>query len=292
MVSPLLVPVPSVTPPAVDATAAAQAWALANGYTPPAAPSGPVLPAAVPYRTVSFLDEFGGTAFDPTKWEPIFWYAKLDSPGDIPNNNGGQADLSCISVANGLLTLTATSKTPGNPQSWLNGFLDTASFYATPRGGWYGQASIKGCGGQPGTWPAFVFYEDGEKASGLQYFELDPVEMINQPPGYHGQQAWQGIHPASGSYPSAQIGTLGIDLSSAFHTYGVMVDPAGNVTRFFDGQQNGPVQPVGQNALEPMFANVTMSTGGNAQDGWAGVPSPTGPSRYVMEVEYVGVWVA
>jgi hypothetical protein len=46
----------------------------------------------------------------------------------------------------------------------------------------------------------------------------------------------------------------------------------------------------GSNATEPMFLNLTMSIGGQSNDGWAGAPTAATPSTVAMHVGAVRVW--
>ena len=89
-----------------------------------------------------------------------------------------------------------------------------------------------------------------------------------------GQSAWASWHstgPAGGS--THQIGTYGIDLTGP-HSYGVSVDASGNIQYWFDGRPVGAMITGGSNATEPMFLNLTMSIGGQANDGWDRLGGP------------------
>ena len=106
----------------------------------------------------------------------------------------------------------------------------------------------------------------------------------------HGQSAWASWHstgPAGGS--THQIGTYGIDLTGP-HSYGVSVDASGNIQYWFDGRPVGAMITGGSNATEPMFLNLTMSIGGQANDGWASAPTAATPSTVAMHVGAVRVW--
>lgn len=293
-----------------DVTAQAQAWALANGYTPPGnnppppppPPTNPVpTPSGITFSRLVLNENFDGTDQsgkplanpakpNPALWETTVWYASPDTPGDISDSNGGVADAGHVAVANGSLVLTASSTTPTNAQSWKCGYVDCAPFFQF-KGPGYVEWRAQLPPAHPGYWAALVAYENTDLTAGEPYAEWDFVEAVSTPSGgkVQPQTAFSSWHPAGNAAgTSRQIGGSGVDLTG-WHTYGLNVDAQGNMQYYFDGTKTGAVIAGGTNALEEMFFNALMSIGGTANDGWAGVPTAATPSA-TMLVDYVRAW--
>ncbi|HWE56604.1 MAG TPA: hypothetical protein VG435_13910, partial [Acidimicrobiales bacterium] len=286
----------TVAPTTTTTVAPTTTTTVAPTTTTTVAPSGPVpTPSALrsTYSSLSFDDEFTGTTLNNRHWETCIWYAACGSSATISDNGGGTADPADVSVGNGL-SLAATSTTPTNAKSWGNGWIDSAPYYATPAGGYYVEIEARMPGAAAGLWPALCLYEDSNLHPGISYAEMDILERVSQPlsnGSVAGPAAYQSWHSASGTDGdgSRQIGSQGIDLTG-WNTYGVSVSSTGTIQYYFDGSPTGTAFNAGSNALEPMFLNLAMTTGGSPSDSWAGVPSSSTPDPSVMNVAYVRVF--
>jgi beta-glucanase (GH16 family) len=247
--------------------------------------------AGVPPMTLTWSDEFRGTALDPTRWEESgLWY---DKGHYSPDGHGGDlASPSEVKVSGGELVLSATRRTAtvnGATYPWVDGFVDTSPNGVQPgfnvKAPFYLEISAKLPPAAPGEWPAIAMYQSPVNGA-AQYAEMDLLERVRVP-----ATAYMSFHPA-GSAPgfANQIGQPGVDLSSRFHSYGIYVDTSGSIQYYFDKSKVGRAIPGGANASEPMFLSVGMTMGGVANDGWAGVPTAATPNRVEMLVDYVRVW--
>lgn len=245
------------------------------------------------FPSLSYDENFTGTALDRNHWETCIWYESCGAHGSISDNGGGVADPADVTVDNGL-ALAASSSDPTDAQDWGDGWIDSAPYYETPAGGYYVEIEAKLPPAAPGLWPALCLYEDSNKNPTISYAEMDILERISQPQSngtVDPPTAFQSWHSASGrdGDGSRQLGGLGIDLTG-WNTYGVSVSSTGTIQFWFDGTPTGAPFVAGANALEPMFLNLSMTTGGTPQDGWAGVPTVATPNPAVMNVAYVRVF--
>ena len=287
-----------MTTPALNVTLTGDvsAQAVAAGWTPP--PTWPPKPVAnVPYKTYvggdEFLDPSGTGEPDPTLWEKVVWYSTAGATSSISDNGGGTADPAQVSVNGNVgLILKATSSTPLQPSTWHNGWVDSAPAGVTPgihvKAPFCAEAFCQLPAPAPGLWPAWCWYQD-TKDGASEYAEFDGFEGVLTP-GSAGEALWQSWHPA-GSAPGAsrQFGAYGINLTG-LNTYTITVDASGNIQYYFNGTPNGAAIVGGPNALEPMWCNFVMSTGGNPKDGWAGAPTVATPSTVQMVVRHLRIW--
>jgi len=240
--------------------------------------------------TLAWVDEFNGTTLDPTRWEDTgLWYAKGDYSPD--GHNGDIARPSQVNVTGGNLVLSATRRAisvDGVTYPWIDGFVDTAPNDINPgfriRAPFYAEVCAKLPPVSPGEWPSIVMYQSPINGA-TQYAEMDLLERVGAP-----ATAFMSFHPAGSAPGTAEQIDPSIDLSAAFHTYGIYVDPSGNIQYYFDGAALGSVIPGGANAMEPMFMTMGMTVGGVPDDGWAGIPMYFTPSPVQMLVGYMRVW--
>src|SRR6202035_2945164 len=135
-----------------------------------------------------------------------------------------------------------------------------------PNGNYYVEFKAKLPAAAPGLWPALVLYEDNDIApSNKVYAEMDILERVTNP-GTSATVAYQSWHPNGSAQGAAEeIGGAGVDLTG-WYTSGVAVSSAGTIQYYFNGNANGSAIAGGSNALEGMFLNAVMSTGGTPND--------------------------
>jgi hypothetical protein len=226
--------------------------------------------------SLTFSDEFNGTSLDTTKWTDHQWYDSSD-----PNIN--------YAVENGLLKIWPVSP-------FVNRTLTTDGKFSQTYG--YYEANMKLNVGK-GCWPAFWLYAHPVDARP----EIDIMEAY---PGGGPSSGWgdSNLHPvnfgltlhrANADYSFHQVPYQHtytefkppIDLSAAFHIYGVKWTST-SITFYFDGQQLGPTYSYSDSYYNrPMYVlfDLWFGSASGTPDG----TTPTGkPNSF--QVDYVRVW--
>ncbi|MBZ4420645.1 family 16 glycosylhydrolase [Myxococcus sp. RHSTA-1-4] len=231
---------------------------------------------------LTFSDEFD-SGFNTSKWNDHLWYESSN-----PTLN--------YKVSNGSLKIWPQRDASGN---FFNRTIDTDGKFSQTYG--YFEMEAKLPIGK-GVWPAFWLYAHPADARP----EIDIMEAY---PG-GGPDSWWGdanLHPvnygltlhkanADYSYHEVPYATKlrdfspygnGVDLSAAFHTYGVKWEPSG-ITFYFDGQQLGPkYQDTAGYYNRPMYVLLDLWFG--SASGTPDNTTPTGEGNS-FEVRYVRVW--
>lgn len=238
------------------------------GATPP--PSG---------WTLSWADEFNGTALDTSKWNI-----------EVNGNGGGNNELQYytarpenIRVAGGALVIEARKEAYMGKQ-YTSGRITTQN-----KASWqYGrmEARMKIPTGK-GTWPAFWMLGNaistvGWPASG----EIDIMEHVNSEAFIHGTIHWSDQNNAYANY-GGPSGSLDF---SQFHVYAVEWD-ASAIRWYVDGAKYHEVNIAGgingtSEFHAPYFFLLNLAVGGN----WPGSPDASTVFPNQMLVDYVRVY--
>ena len=252
----------------------------AAGNASAASTALPVTPASIPpiagSWNLSFNENFDATP-NPATWSNLYWWY---------GNAGTQAtfDPNQISVANGTLNITAVN-TPetalnGVTNPYTSGLLSTGGVKNFKQAGFtftygYVEARAKIAPGQ-GMWSALWMlpadYNDN--------FELDVFENLGRLPMND-----QGFLHANGyTFYSGFSNPQPVDLTQAYHTYGVDWEPT-YVAWYLDGVEvyrfTGPANIPNR----PMYLVLNLDAGG-----WAGPLDGSSPTQSSWLVDYVRVW--
>ena len=182
--------------------------------------------------------------------------------------------LNPFSISNGVLTITA-AQTPAALKSslwnldWTSGLLTTKGTFAQQYGYFEMRADLPDA---KGAFPAFWLLP----ADGNITAEIDVVEYIGENNTLY-NTVQHGSDPAHWS--STSVRNFVADLSTGFHTYGVLWTPQ-TLTWYVDGTEILKVATPAE-ANEPMYMVVNYAVGG----AWAG--APTGTTLPGMAIDYI-----
>lgn len=217
--------------------------------------------------TMTFADEFTGTALDTAKWNDKIWYETSNATKNY-------------AVSNGSLKIWPQRDASGK---FFNRTIDTDGKYYQTYGFFEIEAKLPV---GKGTWPAFWLFNH----IGTRRPEIDIME------------AYAGGGPNSGwsdanFHPTAYAATIWIDagqlggtktmvtsdLSAAFHKYALKWE-AGLQTFYFDGK---PVYSKAVAMPDPMYLMLDLWYG--SASGQPDNTTPTGITNS-YEVNYVRAW--
>jgi len=176
------------------------------------------------------------------------------------------------SVANGLLTITATRTAPN---VWVSSLIDTKTTFVQKYG--YFEASIQIPKGK-GMWPAFWSYYDDDS-------EIDTVEVCANPLGANGSNDASLLHNTV-HWPTGSLGkaTRPTDLSLGFHVYAVDWR-ADHVAFYLDGTEVWRFTDAAHVPTVALPLILNLAVGGS----WCGPSDTTTPSPSKMLVDWVRV---
>ncbi len=191
------------------------------------------------------------------------------------NVSTGPAGLTLAATKTGARYLGAEISTGGNTAAGGSVAASFSFLYG------YAQATIKmPAGNAQGLWPAFWMlptpdpgYHDGDG-------EIDITEVID------GQDI-DNVHLHHSGYTTAGYAyKTGVNLSAAFHTYGVDWEP-GTMTFYFDGapifSASGPIVP---DVAEYLILDLWIGGAGS----WPGAPNSSTVFPNAMTVRSLEVW--
>ncbi len=221
--------------------------------------------------TMTFADEFGGSALDTAKWNNHMWYEQSNATINY-------------SVANGVLSVWPQRDATGK---FFNRTLDTDGKYTQTYGFFEMEAKLPV---GKGSWPGFWLFNHDLAAYPSKRPEIDIMEAY---PGGGVNSGWSdaNLHPtAFASTVWIDAGVLGgtktlptPDLSAAFHTYGVDWQ-ANSITFYFDGV---PFATMNKSMPDPMYVVLSMWFG--SASGTPDSTTPTGPGNS-FQINYVRAW--
>lgn len=187
--------------------------------------------------SLEFDDEFTGSAVDTSKWS-FTSSAEADGGQGNPDNQQLEWNQSAnCSEAGGLLTITADRQTVtspnGNIYGWTSCLLTTVPSFAFQYGYIETRAQFPPAAG---FWPAFWTWQ-----AGSSYIETDAFEY------YSDNQNLVYLTQHSGAGGGCEGLVLGFNPTSAFHVYGVDIEPGGT-TWWIDGKDvcSTPATSTGQ----------------------------------------------
>ncbi len=277
-------PSPTTTAPTTSTTAPTTTTTAPTTTAPAPAPTttttaptttAPTTSTAMPYGqtgtnwTMTFSDEFTGTALNTARWNDTIWYEASN-----PTKN--------YAVSNGSLKIWPQRDATGK---FFNRTIDTDGKYYQTYGFFEIEAKLS-IG--KGTWPAFWLFNH----IGTRRPEIDIME------------AYAGGGPASGwsdanFHPTAYAPTVWIDagrlagtktiltsdLSAAFHKYAVKWE-ANKQTFYFDGRE---VYSLAVTMPDTMYIMLDLWYG--SASGQPDNTTPTGIGNS-YEINYVRAWKA
>lgn len=239
------------------------AWKCA----PTSPPTVTIKPTITPTGTI-WSDDF--TVLDTTKWRVSNYGVTGGGRRCCGTNHANYANE--VSVSGGYLHLGAHIING----VWHTGTIDTETKRLFGYGIW--EASIKVPKGY-GLWPAFWGYDNSGE-------EIDVLEACTGPNGTRSgndvTMVHQGIHRYNDSPRIGSDTDMGVDMSLAFHTYGVEYR-SGFVQFYVDGVKRG--SQISPSLVKSMPLILNLGVGGT----WCGDPNSTTPTANEMLVDWVRV---
>jgi beta-glucanase (GH16 family) len=236
--------------------------------SPPTSVEGPAGQDASQY-TLTFSEEFSGSALDSSRWNDTIWYEKSN-----PTKN--------YKVSNGSLKIWPQRDANG---SFFNRTIDTDGKYYQTYGYFEMEAKLpKG----KGVWPAFwIFNHIGDRRPEIDIMEAYPGAPQNTGwndadlnPTAFAATIWpNGPNNPSGGHKVLQTP----DLSKGFHKYAVLWEPH-KLTFFFDGYA---FYESDITMADPMYIILDLWFG--SASGQPDHTTLTGESNS-FEVRYVRAW--
>lgn len=252
-----------------------------------------------------YVDKIGNTTCEAGgngTWQTVYHFCSRTNPGnneaevytdqtflDYLNKNSISTTTARnpLTINNGILTIEATQSdnvilsAVGRWAKYTSGMITTQfSFSQT-----YGYFEIRAMlpSGR-GLWPAFWLLPVDETWPP----EVDAMEFFGDTSN-DGQGGATKIHYASHTVPGQADKScrgwydVGIDISKAFHIYGVNVEPDG-ITYYFDGKSYATCV-ANPDTNKPFYMLVDLAVGG--QGSWPGVPDASTKFPAYMYVDYI-----
>ena len=214
----------------------------------------------------------------PAQWENKWWYQNADAceqafipASQVPGSTG---------LTLHIQSLETVPQCAGTSHDYSYAHLDA---FGTAYSNAYWEASIK-TAPKAGTLTAWWLLPE----SGAWPPEVDITEVRGDVPN----TSYMTNHYGKNNSARQFVYNASAPLSSAYHTYGVLLDGK-NVTWFLDGVQKGQT-PVQAGETGPLFPVLSLYTGG-CYDGWAGCPQGSGTTPLTgwsanASVQWIHVW--
>lgn len=220
--------------------------------------------------TMTFSDEFNGSALDTNKWSYTDYWGQQNDPnaGDMQCYDPGN-----VSVSGGSVTLIATTNVPffcnPNPGNlfYTSGEITTATSFSQAYGYFEMKAQFPA---GVGLWPAFRLAIPGGSFPPLPP-DVDIVNLYGQNVSnalfqYDYLNNTNNVVSVAGNYNAPA------NLTAGFHTYGLNWQP-GSLTWYVDGVQ--VFQHTGSDVYSnPMYIIARLAVGGAAGSPDATTPFP------------------
>ncbi len=226
--------------------------------------------------TLTFRDEFNGTALDTNKWRDYIWYEQSATTHDY-------------GVEGGYLKIWPERNAAGN---FANRILVTQGKFEQAYG--YFEMEAKLPIGK-GVWPAFWLLNSDDPDHGepeIDIMEAYPGDKDNN--GYWGDA---NKHPirydvsvyskgnGEGVKDEAQTNPYTGDLSTGFHKYAVKWEP-NKISFYFDGKL---VESIATQMSRKMYILLDIQYGNDNASGDPDETTPTGPGNS-FAINYVRAW--
>ncbi len=220
-----------------------------------------------PGWTLTFHDEFNGSALDAGRWITSYSHSVRTHGADEQEYYTPEAD----TVSGGQLHLTAQRRPQGG-KPYTSGMVASYGHYAQTYG-WFEIRARMPAG--KGMWPAFWLLP----VVGTWPPEIDVLEVL----GHQSNIVYMTNHWAAGSPQSHGSSWTGPDFAQGFHTFAVDWEP-GVVTWYVDGVQR--FQSKSSVPAEPMYVIANLAVGGS----WPGDPDAATPFPAAMDIDYIRVY--
>ena len=259
---------------------------------PVTAPTAPGVPTAIPTPTpvtptptqpagkfqpdgpggtwnLDFDGEFTGSSVNTSQWAYSSSAESDNGDGNLPNNQLEWDQAQNCSVGGGQLTITSRRQNVTSPSgtnySWTSCLLTTTPSYEFQFGYMETRAKFPSVAG---FWPGFWTWQAGDT-----YIETDAFEF------YSNDQGQIFLTQHSGRQGGCQGLSLGFNPASAFHTYGVDIEPTGT-TWYIDGKA-----VCSASGTSTGLTNIILNDFVYAKN-----PPAAGTNSATEEVQYVRSW--
>ncbi len=233
-------------------------------------------PPGSSYRLV-FADEFNGTTLDSSKWSAA-------SPGWTMPNSASTATASDVSVANGVLTLSANR--PSSTGSFSSGSISSYNKYSFTGG--YVEARIQ-LPSTPGSWPAFWgLYTGWPPEADIMEYPLTTDGGTSGLPNNKYNTNYHYTNSSGNAAAGAGVVTTSGNLAGTWHTFGMQWTTNTSVAFYLDGTKVSSYASSSVSQMAYMYMILDYAVGG-----WPGMPSlaqwPVGHVDQTL-VDWVRVW--
>ena len=260
-------------------------------------------PAGFTSSNLVYQESFSGTTLD-SSWHNYITSRAANGWAWNSNGSGGSgpggpydADYempSQVSVSNGVLNLTAVKQTvSGMNQGTAQTFPITSgavsSYGKLEFDGGYLQISMKAPSGD-GAWPS-LWLMPGAGSSGGDNFEIDIQEGGYTGNGPANQAFTWHLHTSAGTV-GGTVNT-GVDLTAAYHTYGINWVPGKSITWYLDGNQIATVTsaqvPIPNQPMQLIMSNQVANSN---TAGWHTALNSSTPASMQMQVDEIQLYQA
>lgn len=205
-----------------------------------------VAPSGKTWKLV-FDEEFNGTAIDRSKWTDTSSAEADAGHGNLGNQQLEWNSFDNVSVANGVMTITAErenyTSAAGNKYGWTSGLITSSPSFNFQYGYIEERAKLPA---EKGFWPAFWTWQ---KPGGNSWQETDVYEYYSD----NHTKLYLSSHIGQGG---SIIHTPSFDPSAGYHTYGADIQASGT-TFYIDGVKVGTV-PGSPTAPTDLISNLAV----------------------------------